>query len=137
MPITTSVDAERNLTIHTMSGRLTFKEITQTLDTFYRKEHYPQFVLWDGRDATIVDLSQDEIRQLAVYSKRFKDLGYAIPNGKRALLAPTSVDYGLARMIGSLKDILASDVPFEVRTFRDHDEAVAWLTDGKTSGHTG
>lgn len=48
--------------------------------------------------------------------------------GRRALLAPAAVDYGLARMIGSFKDLLAEDIKFEVRIFRTYQEAIDWLT---------
>lgn len=51
-----------------------------------------------------------------------------VKGGRRALLAPTSVNFGLARMISSFKDLLAQDIKFDVRTFRTYEEALEWLS---------
>lgn len=131
MPIVSTIDKKNGITIHTASGNLTYDELVRTLESFYRNENAPENVLWDGRNASLVNLSQEELKLLGAYTKRFKDQGIAVKGGRRALVAPASVDYGLARMIGAFKDLLAEDIKFEVRTFRSYEEAMSWLKDGK------
>lgn len=126
MPITTTIDTERNITIHTASGNLTYDELTQTLEFFYRNTDAPENVLWDGRQASLVGLTAAQLKQLALYTKKFRREGISVKGGRRALLVAASVDYGLARMIGAFKD-LADDIKFEIRTFRTYKEALDWL----------
>ncbi|MEP0821433.1 MAG: hypothetical protein HRF44_01160 [Ignavibacterium sp.] len=128
MPIHTTIDKERNITVHTATGNLTYEELVQTLESFYRNTDAPENVLWDGRQASLVNLTAGQLQQLATYTKKIQREGLAVKGGRRALLAPASVDYGLARMIGSFKDLLAEDIKFEVRTFRTYQEAIDWLT---------
>lgn len=128
MPIQTTVDKERNLTVHTLTGVVTYDEIVKTLESFYRGKGQPENVLWDGRGASISNLSHEQLKELAVFTKKFKKLGIPVKGGKRALVARSDVDFGLARVINSLKDALAGDLPFEVRTFRTVEEAIEWLS---------
>jgi len=140
MPIVTSIDRQLGITIHSASGNLTYEEVVQTLESFYTDPNAPGNVLWDGREASLVNLNQDQLKELGSYTRKFQNQGIAVKGGKRALLAPKNVDYGLARMIGSFKDLLAEDIEFEVRTFRTYEEAMAWLNgngavnEGKSHG---
>lgn len=129
MPIETRVEKEKNLTIHTATGALTFSEIVKTLEAFYRSEGFTENVLWDGRRATLKDLSHEQLNDLPIYSRKFKQLGIPIKSGKRALVVSSSVDFGLARIINSFKDTMGADIPLEVRTFRTIEEALRWLTE--------
>jgi hypothetical protein len=137
MPIVTTIDRERNITVQTASGNLTYEELVQTLESFYRNRDAPENVLWDGRQASLTGLSAAQLKQLGVYTKKFQQEGISVKGGKRAHLAPASVDYGLARMIGSFKDLLAEDIKFEVRTFRTYQEAIDWLSGPPMEKHDG
>lgn len=128
MPIITTIDRERNITVHTATGNLTYEELVGTLESFYRNSDAPENVLWDGRGASLVNLTPEQLKKLGAYTKKFRDEGLEVKGGRRALLAPASVDYGLARMIGSFKDLLAQDIKFDVRTFRTYEEALEWLS---------
>lgn len=129
MPIKTRVEKEKNLTIHTATGSLSFSEIVKTLEGFYKSEHYTDNVLWDGRGATIAELSHEQLQELAVYSRKFRHQGIPLKVGKRALVVSSNIDFGLARIINSFKDTLGEDIPFEVRTFRTIEEGMKWLAD--------
>jgi hypothetical protein len=133
MSIVSNIDDKNRITIHTATGNLTFEELVQTLESFYRNDSAPENVLWDGRNASLVNLTQDQLKQLGAYTRKFKEQGMTVKGGKRAIVAPANVDYGLARMIGSFKDLMAKDIKFEVRTFRSYDDALEWL---KNSGNT-
>lgn len=131
MPVTSTIDRENGITIHTATGNLTFGELAQALESFYRNDDAPENVLWDGRNASLVNLNQDELKRLGAYTKKFKEEGMNVKGGKRAIVAPATVDYGLARMIESFKGLLAQEIKFDVRTFRSYDEAMTWLTGKK------
>ncbi|MEX1138151.1 MAG: hypothetical protein WEF53_02245 [Bacteroidota bacterium] len=133
MPIVSTIDKRNRITIHTASGNLTCEELVHTLEAFYRNEDAPENVLWDGRNASLVNLSQEELKQLGTYTKKFKEQGLTVKGGRRALVAPANVDFGLARMIGSFKDLLAEDIKFEVQTFRSYEDAMTWLQSGRES----
>ena len=130
MPIVSNIDHKNQITIHTASGNLTYEELVQTLESFYRNDDAPENVLWDGRKASLVNLTQEELKQLGAYTKKFQEQGLIVKGGRRALVAPANVDFGLARMIGSFKDLMAEDIKFEIRTFRSYDDAMAWLKGG-------
>lgn len=72
--------------------------------------------LWDLRAIDEVTVESATLRELA-QSRSFAS------GARRALVAPSDVSYGLARMFQSLHD----DAPEKVRVFRDVAEARAWL----------
>jgi len=127
VPIKTEFDAGSGLTIHRAEGVLSFADVVQALETFYGDPELPERVLWDGRGATIRELSSDELRELAVYPGRLRGDRLRPRGGKRAILTATDLDYGLSRIIDMVKESAGSDLPYELRVFRSYDEAVAWL----------
>ena len=133
MSIVSTIDDKNRVTIHTATGNLTYEELVQTLESFYRNDRAPENVLWDGRNASLVNLTKDQLKQLGAYTRKFKQQGMTVKGGKRAIVAPANVDYGLARMIGAFKDLMAEDIKFEVRTFRSYDDAMAWLKEGNNT----
>lgn len=62
MPIHTTIDKERNITVHTAMGNLTYEELVQTLELFYRNTGAPENVLWDGRQASLVNLTAAQLK---------------------------------------------------------------------------
>ncbi len=81
----------------------------------------PRFVpsmrqLVDFRSVTVMDTTPDGLRQLASFNP-FGD------GARRAVIAPTDITYGLARMYEMMRDG-HRDV-FQV--FRTPDEAIEWL----------
>ncbi|MEX2115896.1 MAG: VOC family protein [Bacteroidota bacterium] len=78
MPIVSTIDQKNQITIHTASGNLTYDELVQTLEAFYRNEHAPESVLWDGRNASLINLTHDQLKKLAVYTKKFHEQGLTV-----------------------------------------------------------
>ncbi len=127
MPIVTTHDTARGITIHTAAGPLTFREVIGTLEGFYGRDDLPDRVLWDGRDATIAHLTHDELERIATYPKRWRRPDKPLPGGKRAIVVSTDLDYGLARIVDLVQGLARDELPYEVRTFRSLDEALHWL----------
>jgi hypothetical protein len=72
--------------------------------------------LWDFRAAEVVEVTTAVVHELAG-SRSFE------AGAKRALVAPTDVGFGLARMFQTLHEA----APEELRVFRTLDDAKAWL----------
>jgi hypothetical protein len=73
-------------------------------------------------DVTL-DLSSDDLRSiaLALRSERADDA----PRGLTAIVAPTTLAYGLARMV----QVFMEEGPADVRVFQSQSDAITWLID--------
>jgi len=82
--------------------------------------HSYRTLLVAGPD-TKVDLSSHDLRSIAraLRDERAADA----PRGQTAIVAPTSLVFGLARMT----QVFMEEGPAEVRVFQTHAEATAWL----------
>ena len=121
MGIETKIDESAGVRMHTVSGAMTFEELSAMLEALYAD---PQFeaqhnVLWDVRGAALTNFSSTEVRHIS-------DLVQGQWRGaKAALVVGSDADYGMARMY---EMHLASGAPGKVRVFRDLEEAHAWVT---------
>jgi hypothetical protein len=77
-------------------------------------------VLWDVRDATIVQLSTEDLIELARFSRKLQTVR---GTGKAAILVSGEVDFGVARMFQAYADAL----PWETMVSRDLKEVMEWL----------
>ena len=121
--ISTRVDTEKRVRVHTVTGPLFLDELMGTLKGIYSSEDFdPAFdVLWDIRDADVSSFSHEEI-------VRLRDLvtgHWGVEGGSRAaLIVSEDLSYGLARMYGSL---IESSSASELRVFRNMEDALNWL----------
>jgi len=127
MPIKTIIDRKYDITIHIASGDLAFAEIVNALKSFYERPDLPENVIWDGRNATLKNLDLKELEQIAVFPLRYRDRKEGIKAGKRALVAPKDLDFGLSRIIDNFKEDQGENLPFELEIFRSYDEALKWI----------
>ena len=78
----------------------------------------PEFhQLMDGRDIARVDLSGDEVQDLAsrtIFSA----------HSKRAIVVANDHDFGIARMFGTYREIRGKE---DIRSFKNMPDALAWL----------
>ncbi|MFW5830037.1 MAG: hypothetical protein ACOCXA_07220 [Planctomycetota bacterium] len=118
-------DAQRGIIVHVASGPLTYDEICATLERFYSQEQPCQRVLWDGRQATLARLSSRQLRDLADYPSRLDPA--QPPQGRRAILVASKLDFGLARIIELLRQHSTSSMRHRLRAFQDEAAALAWL----------
>lgn len=121
MPITTSIDNDRQLTIHTVTGEASFEEGMATFRQFW--EGRPTMnVLWDFRKADLARVSSKETEAMMDYIKHYSEKR---SGGKTALVVSGDLEYGLSRMAQTLAEIKSLSIQIEI--FRSFKEAIQWL----------
>jgi hypothetical protein len=120
MAIDTRIDESAGLRTHTVSGGMTFDDVSSTLKAVYSERDFrPELnVLWDLRGATLTEFSSSDVAKV-VDVVRGNWTG-----GKAALVVARDSDFGMARMYELQHDRAASG---EVRVFRDFEEAKDWV----------
>jgi len=121
MPITVDTNLGRNLTIFKATGMLEFEEVILVLRDFYSDEPTAN-VLVDLSKLPTVQVSAKEIQALAVFQPRFE--GKRVP-GKTAILAPSELMFGLAKMFEAQSGI--QNAPHSVRVFKSIASAISWI----------
>lgn len=118
MPIITTVNEDRQLTINIVAGEVTFDELMTVIKGFWEKSPTPN-LLWDFREGALAGVGQKEIDIITNYiSIRGKP-------GKSAFVASGDLDYGVSRMISTHGQMKNS--PRTSNTFRSMSEAIKWL----------
>jgi hypothetical protein len=125
MSIQTRIDPETGFRTHTVTGEIRMDDVRRTLEETYA---HPDFraeagAIWDLRDAT-AKLATEEVRHLADFVGK---LAGGAAAGKVALLVPSDLESGTARMYES---ILGGQSSKPIMLFRDTLEAERWLTEG-------
>ena len=107
-------------TVHEAHGNIVYKELLEELIDFY-ENNLTLHCIWDFTNATISDLSKDQIRNLAEkgaeYSKR--RIG-----GKTAWVVSDKLTYGICRMAQTIG--LNKDVKVELKIFYSKAKALRW-----------
>jgi hypothetical protein len=121
MPITTTVDYDRDLTIFTVTGNPHIDEGITTLIEFYQSKPSKN-VLWDFSKGSLAHVTFDELRNT---------VEYAIPHtkkrtgGKTIFVAPRAFEYGTIKVLKTFGEITRLSVQLAV--FRSIKEANKWL----------
>ena len=120
--ITSSIEAENDLTVVTVAGEVDAEQVLGQVISFLSGEP-TQLVLWDFREGSLAGLSSADLQLLIERGAPFAD---SRKGGRTAIVCSKEVDYGLSRMF----QIFASlrYVPFEVQVFRSTQEARKWLS---------
>ena len=121
MPIIIDTDPEQDLTIFKATGTLEFNELLSVVKHFYAGKPTLN-VLLDLTEVPSVQITTDEIRELAGFKPRFESKR---PPGKTAILGTSDLVFGLARMFETQSEIM--DVPHAVRVFKKLAMAMSWL----------
>ena len=126
MPTSSYIDRENDLATLTVTENISFDEIMALVEMFY--DQPTKNALWDLTAVSEINLTSEEIEQIASYQQRQKS---AIRiEGKTAIVASKDLIYGLGRMFQSLSEM--NRVPFAVMIFRTMEEAEAWLANKDT-----
>jgi hypothetical protein len=125
MPVSSSTDDVRSLTIFTVVGELTFEEQMKTLRAFYGGSPTAN-VLWDFRMMEGNRLSSVELERLFSFIKSNQNKR---PTGKTALVSANDLDFGLSRVSETLSQI--KELPWGIQAFRSMDEALRWIGSNK------
>ena len=123
MPITSQINEERQLTVFTATGELSFDEVRNAITSFYEADHTLN-VLWDMREATARELSSRQVEQIA---QLLEEYGGRSKGVRTAIVTPTDLNYGLSRMLVSLVEIREENHPVLMKVFRTMDEALSWI----------
>jgi hypothetical protein len=122
MPIESSIDTRRGLSIHTCAGTVGADDILRAMNALYNSSGYSHSYhsLWDFRNCT-ANLSSDEMRKIIDYERKNADGPDA---GKVALVVNKALNFGLARMYNMLSEYTL-DRPLQV--FKNYDDALKWI----------
>ncbi|MEP6494734.1 MAG: hypothetical protein ABJF01_18760 [bacterium] len=118
MPFTYAIDAPHRIVTTSATGVVTMEDILFVRQRLQSDAAFdPQFhQLLDLRAATDIAIAAPSMRR--IYGRSVFVLGV-----RRAFVAETAEQFGIARMFAALSEHYGHDV----RVFRDFDLAVAWL----------
>jgi hypothetical protein len=119
-----TVDQEKDLTTIRLAGRVRVDEFIRILEGFY--EHgFTKNLLWDFSRADISSAERQELEKILSVAKRYAHLR---PDGKTAILAPKTLDYGVGRMYEVLAE--HGEHPVSHAVFTGMWRAAEWLERG-------
>lgn len=112
---------DKDLTVHTVSGVLTYPKIKDKLDE-HLQGPIAKNALWDCTDADITYITTKEFEKVAQFVQTFH---MRRKGGRTALVIPMNPGYRLGRMFESLAEI--EGLAIEYQTFKTIKEAKEWL----------
>ncbi len=121
-------DQKRNTRHYSLIGEISYNEIINVLKEVCKDPDHKSAmkVLWDLTDASFVNITAEEVRQIAtLVGEKWGNS----PISKAALVAERVFDYGMSRMYAIY---LENKTSCKVEVFRGVEEALAWL--GARSG---
>jgi hypothetical protein len=122
MTIRSYIDEDKDLTIFTVTGRLSFDEVMPVVKDFY-DGNPTKNVLWDLTDIKEVQVTSEEVRLIVSYGPRYE--GKRASAGKTAFVVQKEVLFGMSRMFEIQSNM--KNVPYTIEVFRNRDEAYQWL----------
>ena len=118
MPVSIQIDPVSGLIIATCTGKLGIEDARTGASTIWADPDLRgKSIVWDFRAAQF-DLAAPDIHEIA----RFVLTRQPEPPPRVALVTSRDVDYGLARMFGTLRETEGT----EISVFRELDDAVNW-----------
>jgi hypothetical protein len=123
MPVTYRIDTEKQIIRITVKGQpLPGEHAAVTQQWLNDPDYVPGMsILLDNRGR---EEPSDRARVEKLASET-RSSPFAVPGIRVAIVVASDAEYGMSRMYGSL----AEESGLEIRTFRDIDEAEAWLTE--------
>ena|ERR1043165_1118465 len=121
--ITSTLEAESDLTVITVVGKVDAEQIASQIISFLTGEP-TQLVLWDIREGSLVSLSSNDLQMIVKRGAQFADRR---KGGRTAIVCSKDLDYGLSRMFQAFASL--QHIPFEIDVFRNLEEAREWLNE--------
>lgn len=118
---TTTIDSERELTAHTVTGTATAQELAGAINSYYAGP-VTKLILWDFTDAQLNLITASQIKDLVDLTKRYAALRVG---GKTAFVASSDLGFGLGRMFDIQQE--ANAAPVSHQSFRTKAKALEWL----------
>jgi len=121
MPISTETREELDLTILTATGEAPFSELMQAMKSFYTGSPSANLI-WDCSQVTEINILSRELQTIVQYAKQHSDKRIG---GNTALVANSSLKFGLARMTATFAEL--AGLPWEMKIFKNLDTALDWI----------
>ena len=125
MAIEKRIEPEKSLTVLTVTGVVSADEFNRAIKEFYEKGPVTRKVLCDLTDSILDHVRSEDILNISRTPRQYPEPRIG---GKTAIVAPSDLAFGLARMYEFTSD--PAEVPFVIRVFRTKDEAMKWLAAG-------
>ena len=119
--IETSIDIDRQLTIHTVTGEVLSDEIAHKIKS-YNESGPTKFILWDFSKAILNKITSSQIKAFVTLTMQYANLR---KGGKTALVFSSDLGFGLGRVYDSHQELAESEIPH--MTFRSKELALNWL----------
>jgi hypothetical protein len=126
--ITTTIEPELGLTVQTVVGTATAREITGAIESYYAGP-VTKLILWDFTDAQLSLITAGQIKDLVNLTKRY---AASRVGGKTAFVASSDLGFGLGRMFEIQQDV--NEAAISHQSFRTRAEALEWLLCPESSG---
>ena len=120
--IETSINKDADLTIQTVTGKISAKEISNAIENYF-KGVLTKLVLWDFTNADLSSIKSIEIQDIVDVTKKYLNLR---PVGKTAMVFSSDLGFGMGRMYGTKQEITKPD-NISYMSFRDKGKALNWL----------
>lgn len=127
MPVRTEFLQRIPLRVYEVVGSVSFEEVRTAVRAVYDDSSCPLDVpvLWDAADASLEQVRSAEIEEAARFLAQHARHGDGAGRSRVALVARSTIDYGLCRSFeGHMQSLRA---PKDVRVFRGREEALSWL----------
>ena len=114
------------------SGTVTLEEIERAKQEFIRSGELKSpiaYLIVDGTGASASDFSGADIRRVAESTTRLSPSLFS-PGARAAVVAPTDMLFGVARMW----EVFVEGAGMEVQVFRSREDAEPWVTARGSSG---
>jgi hypothetical protein len=115
------VDSRKQLTTHTLIGKITVADLLAEIKKFYDTEPTPNN-LWILLDADVSGIDTFDVERLAQFPREY------VPSrvgGKTALVSSDDFVYGMSRMYEMFAETAGQKV--QIQVFRSLEDARAWL----------
>ena len=132
MPIDCRFEHEKSLLVCTVTGELTFKQVSDLEDDYFEK-YMAKNVILDLSLASVEKLTTQDIEAIARMSQMRKDLRPA--NSKTAIIATSPVPYGLGMMYAIHSEL--RELTWELNVLKSMEEALEWIGPGDITGAGG
>ena len=121
--IETSIYYSKDLTIHTVTGKLTAEELIQTIREYYSSGKTTMRILWNCLEADAPFLSSEDVKNVAIVVRKLSGIR---KGGKTAIVVSRDFWFGLERMYKILAGI--DKMPAEYFISCSLEDCCRWLS---------
>jgi hypothetical protein len=119
--IKTSIDLDRDLTVHTVRREVSVDDIRRHIRSYY-EGLVTRLLLWDFSNVEIASITASDVRDLVELTNSY---AAKRSGGRTALVFSSASVYGMGRMFDLFKE--ADDRLAYHASFRDLEAAMEWL----------